>query len=313
MNKHELYGVKMVHPVDCMTPSFVSTLPHETGEAVYLMSSRAEAHSYAQMCGMGRKSMTATQTPFGPNMNSKAVMPAVAIVYKVDCPDDVYRALKTENIQGAPVKYGSLEGMQLHPIEAYVQADSLHGACPYSLYEIGAEMAARWNDYREFNIALENSTPDQLRLLDFSNPSIQASLQLMYGEAGRINTDFFNSHSNADHLMSIERVMYKGHVGVGYMMNLLELENKYQETYHTLTAEGYSRDYAAATAAKETVQALQMLSGLYGDTKADKETFTPLVEAYSAEKPAREDPIIPEEEYESPFVEPTTDEGEITV
>lgn len=91
MNKHELYGVKMVHPVDCMTPSFVSTLPHETGEAVYLMNSRAEAHRYAQMCGMGRKSMTATQTHFGPNMNGKAVMPAVAIVYKVDCPEDISR------------------------------------------------------------------------------------------------------------------------------------------------------------------------------------------------------------------------------
>lgn len=303
MQKHELYGVKMVHPVNCMVPGFIDTLPHQTGDPIYFMHSRADAHRYAQICGHGRNTVTATTTLYGHEMRDKAVMPAVAIVYKVMCPDDVYKQLQSQIFQSAPVKFGSLEGMEIHPIEAYVQEDPLHSAGRYSIYEIGSEIANRWNDYRELNIALENSTPAQLKLLDFNDANIRGALRLMYGEAGRINSDFFTAYSNEDHLMSIERVMHKGHVGVGYMMNILTMEAQYQDTYHTLTNEGYSKEYAAAAAAKEMAQTLQVLSGLYGDKEADVNTFAPLVAAYDL-SPERAD------ENETP-VEPSYDDVNI--
>lgn len=301
MQKRELYGIKLVHPVDCMMPNFADTLPHKTGEPIHFMNRRAEVHHYAQVCSTGKKSMVVTQTHFGHNMRDHAVMPAVAIIYKVACPEDVYQQLQSENWQSVPMKFGSLEGMEIHPIEAYVQEDPLHGACRYSLYEIGAEIAARWNDYRELNIALENSTPEQLRLLDFKNLNIEGSLRLMYGEAGRINTNFFTVHSSEDHLMSIEKVMYKGRTGIGYAMHLLELENKYQDTYNHLTNKGYSRDYAAAHAAKEMATTLQKLSGLFNDQQADKETFSKLVDAYQQESSACAQDYI--EEQKDQFIE----------
>lgn len=308
MKKHTLYGVKMVHPVDCMMKNFISTLPHETGEPLNFLNSRADAHRYAQLRSKGMQSMVATQVNYGPYLKQQAVLPAVAIIYKTVCSDDIYQNLEDQPFV-MPMKFGSLNGMEIHPIEAYVQEDPLHGSFRYSLYEIGDEMSRRWNDYREFNITLRNSTPEQLRLVDFNNLLVQGSLRLMYGEAGRIDTDFFTSHSNEDHLRAIERVMYNGHVGVGYMMHLLEMENQYQDTYHKLTEDGYSREYAAATAAKEMAKTLCVLSRRYNDPHTAQHTFAPLVEAYDLNACAREQ----DDQQDHPFVEPTDDEFDLFV
>lgn len=304
MHKHTMYGVKMVHPMDCMMRDFISTLPHETGESIDFLHSRAAAHHYAQLHGKEAQSLVATQTKYGHDMQQQAVLPAVAIVYEVACPDDIYQQLKTSDIMISPSKVGPLTGMEIHPIEAYIQNDPLHNASRYSLYEVGAEIERRWNDYHKLNIALRHSTPEQLQCVDFNNLLVQGSLRLMYSEGGRIDTNFFTSHSHEDHLRSIERVMYQGHVGVGYMLHLLEMENQYQDTYHKLTEDGYSREYAAAAAAKEMATTLCHLSKMYNDPHTAQHTFAPLVEAYNLDACVH----TQDDQPDHPFIEPTDDE-----
>ena len=307
----KLYGVHIMHPVTAMVPGAAEKMPHKTNEEIVFFHRKEDAVLATELFAKQYK-VRATTVPFGPDEKGKIQLTGVGVIYQAVVPEG--KELRSDSLAGVPVYRGTLDGMHIENIEVRIQNDPLHGpvhqeqstSFPFSLAEIGSEMAARWSDYQELDKALRNSTPEQLHQLDFSDLSQRASLQLMYGTAGRINTDFFNSHPNADHLMSIERVMHKGQVGVGYMTQILELENQYQGTYHELTNQGYSREYAAAAAAKEMAQTLQTLSKLYNDAQAHDGTFSPLVEAYNLdEAPSdREDGIL---------VEPSEDENDIFV
>lgn len=294
----------MVHPLDCTLKNFISTLPHKTGDDILFLQNQADAHRYAQLQSKGPRSLVATQTKYGHDMQQQAILPAVAIVYKVAFQDDVYKKLSTSEVIGKPAKFGQLSNMEIQSIQAYVQDDPLNNGLRYSLYEIGGEVQRRWNNYREFNITLQHSTPEQLRLVDFNNLLVRGSLQLMYGESGRINTNFFTSSPHEDHLLAIERVMHNEHVGVGYMIHLLEMENQYQDTYNQLTQDGYSREYAAAAAAKQMAETLCVLSKIYNDPHTAQHTFAPLVEAYNLDACVH----TQDDQPDHPFIEPTDDE-----
>ncbi len=307
----KLYGVHIMHPVTAMVPGAADGMPHKTNDEIVFFQRKQDAVLATELFAKQYK-VRATSIPFGHDGKGKIQLTGVGVIYQAVCPEG--KELRADVLAGAPVYRGTLEGMHIENIEVRIQNDPLHGplhkeqstSFPFSLAEISSEMAARWSDYQELDKALRNSTPEQLQRLDFNDLNQLASLQLMYGTAGRINENFFNSHPNADHLMSIERVMHKGQVGIGYITHLLEMENKYQDTYHTLTNEGYSGEYAAAVAAKQMAQTLQTLSKLYNDAQAHDGTFAPLVEAYNLETPNsdREDGIL---------VEPTEDEQDIFV
>lgn len=272
---HKLYGVHVIHPVDCMTPTCEKTLPHHTNEPIMFFANKATAMHYVSLQG---KDFVATPTTvkFGQKLDQSVNLYGVGIIYRVDCPDNIMSQMKS----GATFQR-SLEEMHVEAIEVYMQNDPLHNSCLYSLYEMGSEMTTRWNDYRAMDASLRQSTPEMLRDVDLNNLNARDSLRLMFGETGRINENFFTSFIPGEQMCIIEQVMHRGRVGIGYYMHLKEVEAHYNKTLIDCGNNGDSLTKSVAHAAHEASVMLHNIAKHYNDEAQIEATFKPLIDAYA--------------------------------
>ena len=266
---NQLFGAYVLHPADVWSNNFDNTRQMKEHMPMMFFKAPSQAFDYIRH-EANLKSMPATNTPMGQNLNEYMKMPGVGIMFNVNAPIDVFESLQEKRVPGAfVVGYEArLTDMRIMEEKAVLPTDEFSKLAIVEIPDIKDALSARYVSYQLLEQSLANTFHAQRRELTPEWLSGD-NLKRVFGPEGMIQKGFQTPYAQDQRFYDVMQALWENNAGMQYMDRVEEFYSKYRDVYALEKVRNGTEDVAQLRAVIAVINRLSDIAKSHEDDKME--------------------------------------------